>query len=354
MRRGYEIARRRIAGVELLLCKAGCGLQQIDRGQAHALEFERRIFARCEVRAIELLELEPEIVDARIALARITAERLHGFVALAQQLPRGLHRGGLAGGAPEQIEDLEVTRGIDEPLVLMLARKIDQQRAELAEPGRRGQRAVARRKLWEAAITKDPVAREGLARISRIFALDRSFRGKPASEIKSLRELHIRAHTDAFFECVAFEYDKVRAQRGLLRTALGYAHRQREPLTTFYDDGRLKLDNNSSERELRRIAVGRKNWLFLGSDDHAQAAGNLLTLIATARLHRLDPELYLRDLIRVLPYWPRERFLELCPRDWIATRARLDAAGPVDDCDASGCAGAGSGPRCDARSVIPS
>jgi len=80
----------------------------------------------------------------------------------------------------------------------------------------------------------------------------------------------------------------------------------------------------------------------------------LLTLIATARLHRLDPELYLRDLIRVLPYWPRERFLELCPRDWIATRARLDAAGPVDDCDASGCAGAGSGPRRDARSVIPS
>ncbi len=184
--------------------------------------------------------------------------------------------------------------------------------------------AHARRKLWEAAITKDPVAREGLARISRIFALDRSFRGKPVSEIKSLRELHMRPHTDAFFHWVEREYDKVRNQRGLLRTALGYAHRQRDPLTTFYADGRLKLDNNSSERELRRIAVGRKNWLFVGSDDHAQAAGNLLTLIATARLHGLDPELYLRDLIRVLPYWPRDRFLELCPRDWLATRARLD------------------------------
>ena len=64
--------------------------------------------------------------------------------------------------------------------------------------------------------------------------------------------------------------------------------------------------------------------MFVGSDDHAQAAGNLMTLIASARLHRLDPEAYLRDLIRVLPHWPRERFLELCPRDWIATRATLD------------------------------
>ncbi len=186
--------------------------------------------------------------------------------------------------------------------------------------------AHARRKFWEAAITKDMVAREGLARIARIFALDRSWRGKPAGEIKSLREVHLRPHTDAFFAWVDVEYERVRDQRGLLRTALGYAHRQRGPLIQFYDDGRLRLDNNASERELRRIAVGRKAWLFVGSDDHAQAAGNLLTLIASARLHRLDPEAYLRDLFRVLPHWPRERFLELCPRDWPATRARLDAA----------------------------
>ena len=91
------------------------------------------------------------------------------------------------------------------------------------------------------------------------------------------------------------------------------------PLTRFYDDGRLELDNNASERELRRVAVGRKAWMFVGSDDHAQAAGTLMTLIASARLHRLDPEAYLRDLIRVLPHWPRERFLELAPRDWLFT-----------------------------------
>jgi transposase IS66-like protein len=55
-------------------------------------------------------------------------------------------------------------------------------------------------------------------------------------------------------------------------------------------------------------------------------AGNLLTLVASARLHRLDPEAYLRDLFRVLPHWPRDRYLELAPRYWLATRTRLDAA----------------------------
>jgi transposase len=184
--------------------------------------------------------------------------------------------------------------------------------------------AHLRRKLWEAAITKDVVAREGLARIMRIFALDRAWRGKSPAEIKALRELHLRPHTDAFFAWAEAEYERVRDQRGLLRTALGYAVRQRGPLTRFYDDGRLRLDNNASERELRRVAVGRKAWMFVGSDDHAQAAGNLMTLVASARLHGLDPEAYLRDVIRVLPHWPRDRFLELCPRDWRATRDRLD------------------------------
>jgi len=73
------------------------------------------------------------------------------------------------------------------------------------------------------------------------------------------------------------------------------------------------------------LATGRKAWLFVGSDDHGQAAGNLLTLVASSRLHHLDPEAYLRDLFRVLPHWPRDRYLELAPRYWCITRARLDA-----------------------------
>ena len=197
---------------------------------------------------------------------------------------------------------------------------------DLAERHEVGCWSHARRRVWETAIiAKDPVAREGLLRIKRIFDLDRTWRGRPAGEIKALRDLHLRPHTDAFFAWVAEEYARVKDQRGMLRSALGYAHRQRGPLTRFFDDGRLKLTNNESERELRRIAIGRKAWLFVGSDDHAQAAGNLLSLVASARLHRLDPETYLRDLFRVLPQWPRERYLELAPRYWLATRARIDA-----------------------------
>lgn len=183
----------------------------------------------------------------------------------------------------------------------------------------------ARRGLWEASVAKSLVAREGLARIGRIFELDAAWASRPAEERKRLRDAHLRPHVDAFFQWAAVEYEKVRGERGLLRSALGYLERQKDALCRFFDDGRLLLDNNRSERELRRIAVGRKAWLFVGSDDHAQSAGHLFTLIASARLHGLEPEAYLRDLIRVLPHWPRERYLELSPKYWSTTRARLVA-----------------------------
>lgn len=72
------------------------------------------------------------------------------------------------------------------------------------------------------------------------------------------------------------------------------------------------------------MAVGRKAWLFSGSDDHADAASHLFSVIASARLHGLDPETYLRDIFRLLAHWPRDRYLELAPLHWASTRARLD------------------------------
>lgn len=183
----------------------------------------------------------------------------------------------------------------------------------------------ARRKYWEAATAKSEVAREALVRIARIFKLDAEWRGKPPAEIKRLREAHMRPHMEAFFAWAEVEYERVRDQRGSLRSALGYAVRQKGALMRVLDDGRLILDNNRSERELRRIATGRKAWLFVGSDDHAQAAGHLFSLVASCRLHGLDPETYLRDLFRVLPHWPKERHLDLAPKFWAVTRDRLDA-----------------------------
>ena len=197
--------------------------------------------------------------------------------------------------------------------------------AEVAVASEVGCWSHCRRHLWEATVAKSAVAREGLARIQRIFALERKWHGRSHAEIKTLRQRIAKPHVDAFFEWAAVEYQKVIGERGLLRSALGYAVRQKPALTRYLDDGRLVLDNNRSERELRRIAVGRKAWLFVGSDDHAVSAGHLFSLIASARLHRLDPEAYLRDLFRVLGHWPNGRYLELSPRYWAATRARLDA-----------------------------
>jgi transposase len=181
-----------------------------------------------------------------------------------------------------------------------------------------------RRHFWEATCTKSEVAREGLARIGHIFNLEDAWRSDPPEVVLRLRRQHLSAHLNDFFAWAAVEYERVRDQRGIVRSALGYAVRQKDALMRVLEDGRLSLENNRSERELRRIAVGRHAWNFVGSDDHGVATGHIFSLIASARLHRLDPEAYLRDLIRVLAQWPRERYLELAPRYWAQTRARLN------------------------------
>jgi hypothetical protein len=201
----------------------------------------------------------------------------------------------------------------------------DDDAADLAARTEVGCLAHGRRKLWEAAVAKSAVGREGLARLSRIFALERQWKDRPPSARKALRQAHARPHLEAFFAWAQVEFELVKGQRGLLRSALGYCVRHQDALMRYLDDGRLEPTNNASERALRRIAVGRHAWLFVGSDDHADAAGHLFSLVASARLHNLDPELYLRDVLRVLPHWPRDRYLELAPKFWTATRARLDA-----------------------------
>jgi transposase len=194
-----------------------------------------------------------------------------------------------------------------------------------ARPHEIGCFSHCRRRFWEAAVQKNVVGREGLMRIGRIFEVDASFAGRAPDDIKRLRGDHLRPHLDAFFAWAAQQYELVKDQRGTLRSALGYAVRQQHALVRVLDDGRLVLDNNRSERAVKVIALGRKAWLFVGSDDHGIAAGHLMTLIASARLHGLGPELYLRNLFRVLPHWPRDRYIELAPKYWAITAARLDA-----------------------------
>jgi transposase len=184
-----------------------------------------------------------------------------------------------------------------------------------------------RRKAWEAAVVaKDPAAREALLRMRKLFELEAEWAPLAPAQRHARRQLVSRPLVDNFFHWIRGQYARVKDTRGLVATAFGYAVRQEAALRRFLDDGRLPMTNNHSERALRGIAVGRRAWLFFGSDDHASAAANLLSLIASCELHRLDPETYLAEIIHLLPYWPRDRYLELAPKYWAATRARIPEA----------------------------
>ena len=105
-----------------------------------------------------------------------------------------------------------------------------------------------------------------------------------------------------------------------IERALGYLGRHWVALTRFLHDGRLRLDNNPSERELRHQVVGRKNWLFCATRSGAVWNTVVVTLIASCRLHDIEPWAYLRDLLTIMPAWDQRRALELAPLHWNKTR----------------------------------
>jgi transposase len=182
--------------------------------------------------------------------------------------------------------------------------------------------AHCRRYYFEAAICRYPVGLQGLLRIRAIYAADRVLQRAPEAERTALREQHLRPLVDDFFAWV-HATRAVTAGRNLATKALGYAANQEGELRRILDEGDLPLDNTRAERALRKIVVGRKAWMFYGSDTHAEAAAAIFSVIASCRLHGLDPFAYLEEVLRVLPYWPRDRYLELAPKYWRATRGRL-------------------------------
>ena len=114
-----------------------------------------------------------------------------------------------------------------------------------------------------------------------MFKLDATWSDKPPDDIKRLREAHLRPHMEAFFTWVDAEHEKVLNQRGPLRKALGHARRHKDALCRVLDDGRLIMDNNRSERELRVIAVGRnyaEPWIM-----RTCAATGMTALVIRAR-----------------------------------------------------------------------
>jgi hypothetical protein len=191
--------------------------------------------------------------------------------------------------------------------------------------------AHLRRYFFEAAICRYPVGLQGLLRIRAIYAADRVVQRAPAADHTMLRGQHVRPLVDDFFTWV-HAANRVTAGRNLATKALGYATNQEVELRRVLENGKLPLDNTRAERALRKVVVGRKAWMFYGSDTHAEAAAAIFSVIASCRLHGLDPFQYLEEVLRVLPYWPRDRYLELAPKYWRATRGRLrpdELASPI-------------------------
>jgi hypothetical protein len=180
------------------------------------------------------------------------------------------------------------------------------------------------RYLFEAAICRYPVGLQGLLRVRAIYAADRVVQRAPAPERTALRNQHVRPLVDDFFAWV-HATKPITTGRNLATKALGYAANQEAELRRVLETGELPLDNTRAERALRKIVVGRKAWMFYGSDTHAEAAAAIFSVIASCRLHGLDPFQYLEEILRVLPYWARDRYLELAPKYWRATRGRLRA-----------------------------
>lgn len=183
--------------------------------------------------------------------------------------------------------------------------------------------AHCRRYFFEAGICRYAIGVQGLMRIRAIYAADNAFGKLAPAQRKVMRDTHVRPLIDSFFQWVK----EARASadgRNLATRAIGYAINQEAELRRVLDDGKLPLDNTRSERSLRKIVVGRKNWMFYGSDGHAENAAAIFSIIASCRLHSIDPQQYLDEILRILPYWPRERYLELAPNNWPATRAKLD------------------------------
>jgi len=173
--------------------------------------------------------------------------------------------------------------------------------------------AHVRRKFYDLEVAHhSPVAQEALERIGVLYAIEREIRGRPAEERRTLRQARARPLLESFRIWLESCLPKL-SQKSETTAALKYALSRWEALTRYAEDGQLEIDNNAAERALRAVALGRKNYLFAGSDAGGERAAILYSLIGTAKLNGLDPESYLRDVLTRIADHPINRIAELLP-----------------------------------------
>ena len=186
--------------------------------------------------------------------------------------------------------------------------------------------AHARRKIYDVHVeTGSPAAREALERIARLFAIEADIRGRSPAErqqVRRRRSAPMLADLKAFLDATLATISGKSSLAGAIR----YATSRWAALTRFVDDGRLEMTNNAAERAIRPLALGRKNYLFAGSDDGGRRAAIMYTLIETARLNDVDPEAWLADVIARIADHPINRVDQLLPWNWSPIPAQAKAA----------------------------
>lgn len=189
--------------------------------------------------------------------------------------------------------------------------------------------AHARRYFFKALEHDPERAKEALALIRVLFQLERELGHVTPKKRKRERQARSKPVVE-FFLSWCDEHERTCVGDTPIARAIQYARNQREALTRFLEDGRLPLHNNISELHLRRQAIGRKNWLFVGNDDGGKVNATLVSLLASAEMHGVEPQGYLRDLLILIQDWPRKRVLELAPVNWAETSARDDVRATLE------------------------
>jgi transposase len=180
--------------------------------------------------------------------------------------------------------------------------------------------AHARRKFFDLArISQAPIASEAVSRIDALFAIEREINGLAPSrrvDVRTERSQPLVVALETWFRVQRARVSK-NSDTG---KAIEYSLKRWTALTRFLDDGRLCMTNNAAERELRPVAVGRRNWTFAGSDEGGRRAAALYTLIATAKLNDVDPQAWLADVLARMLDYPAKRIGDLLPWNWHAER----------------------------------
>lgn len=176
--------------------------------------------------------------------------------------------------------------------------------------------AHARRKLFEAhAHTGSEIAGQAVALIAKLYELEREARELAPDARQLLRQQHSAPIVKALHTWLV-EKRQALAKADVTAKAIDYSLSNWPALIHFLDDGNVPIDNNAAENAMRPLAVGRKNWLFVGSQQAGERAGNILSLIESAKLNGHDPWAYLKDVFERLPTLKNRDLAQLLPHNW--------------------------------------